>query len=134
MNEPKKETSHYENGEIEHEKYCLNGNLHREDGPAYINYYENGKVELERYCLNDKLHREDGPAIIKYYESGEVEYEEYWLNGKRHRENGPAITHYYKSGKKRYGYAEDCYRRDAPLQEKKHNSYNDQQGTPTVVP
>ena len=43
------------NGE---KRWTLNGNLHREDGPAIE--YPNGE---KRWFLNGKLHREDGPAI-----------------------------------------------------------------------
>ena len=39
-------------------KWYLNGELHREDGPAME--WANGS---RRWCLNGKLHREDGPAI-----------------------------------------------------------------------
>jgi hypothetical protein len=38
--------------------WYLNGNLHREDGPACE--FTNG---TRWWVLNDKLHREDGPAI-----------------------------------------------------------------------
>ena len=40
--------------------WYLNGQLHREDGPAII--YADGD---QRWYLNDQLHREDGPAVIK---------------------------------------------------------------------
>ena len=60
--------------------WCLNGQLHREDGPA-VEYADGSKF----WYLNGKLHREDGPAIE--YSNGT----KYWLiNGKRHREDGPA--------------------------------------------
>jgi hypothetical protein len=38
--------------------WYLNGQLHREDGPAVE--YDNG---TRQWYLNGKLHREDGPAI-----------------------------------------------------------------------
>ena len=38
--------------------WYLNGQLHREDGPAIE--WEDGSKD---WYLNDKLHREDGPAI-----------------------------------------------------------------------
>ena len=38
--------------------WCLNGKLHREDGPAIE--WANGS---KSWYLNGKLHREDGPAI-----------------------------------------------------------------------
>ena len=51
----------------------LNGQLHREDGPAII--YADGS---QYWCLNGKYHREDGPAII--WANGS----QYWfLNGKK---------------------------------------------------
>ena len=44
-------------------RWYLNGNLHREDGPA-IEWITGTKY----WCLNGKYHREDGPAVE--YESG----------------------------------------------------------------
>ena len=61
-------------------RWYLNGNLHREDGPAIE--WAGGK----RWYLNDRLHREDGPAIE--WVSGTKSW---WINGKRHREDGPAV-------------------------------------------
>jgi len=60
--------------------WVLNGELHREDGPAMEN------ADGDRYWfLNGELHREDGPACE--YANGN----KYWfLNGKYHREDGPA--------------------------------------------
>ena len=54
--------------------YCINGNLHREGGPAVVR--EDG---FTAYYKNDKLHREDGPAIEW---NG---YAEWWINGIRLR-------------------------------------------------
>ena len=68
----------YDNGG---EEWFLNGNRHREDGPA-IEYADGSK----RWYLNDKMHREDGPAIERA--DG---YKAWYLNGKMHREDGPAI-------------------------------------------
>jgi hypothetical protein len=59
----------------------LNGNLHREDGPAI----EHGNGDKFWY-LNGNLHREDGPAT----EHGNGD-KSWYLNGKLHREDGPAI-------------------------------------------
>ncbi len=38
--------------------WALNGQIHREDGPA-VEYPDGSK----HWYLNDQLHREDGPAI-----------------------------------------------------------------------
>jgi len=61
--------------------WVLNGELHREDGPAMENADGN-----KYWYLNGKYHREDGPAIECSYG------DKYWyLNGEYHREDGPAI-------------------------------------------
>ena len=72
-------------------EWYLNGDLHREGGPA---------VELANgtklWYLNGKWHREDGPA----HESANGN--KFWyLNGELHREDGPAIE-YVNGGKRWY--------------------------------
>ena len=69
-----------------------NGDLHREDGPAFIQG-DGGSII---WYLNGFIHRKDGPAI-EYISGTKLWY----INGKRHREDGPAIE--YFSG------AEDWY-------------------------
>ena len=71
-------------------EWRLNGQLHREDGPAVE--WDNGTNE---WFLNDKLHREDGPAIE--YANGSKEW---WLNGNLHRIEGPAVE--YANGSKEW--------------------------------
>ena len=61
--------------------WTLNGELHREDGPACE--YDGGH---KHWYLNGKRHREDGPAIE--WADGDKSW---WLNDKLHREDGPAI-------------------------------------------
>lgn len=61
--------------------WWLNGEWHREDGPAVE--FANGS---KQWYLNGYLHRKDGPAIESI--SGTKEW---FLNGKRHREDGPAF-------------------------------------------
>jgi hypothetical protein len=61
--------------------WFLNGNRHREDGPAV-----ESADGYKSWYLNGKLHREDGPAVEL------ADGSKYWyLNGNRHREDGPAI-------------------------------------------
>ena len=70
---------HNENGpavefpEHEYKAYYINGELHREDGPAIESNNSN------QYFINGKRHREDGPAV-----HGPDIDSEYWLNGKRY--------------------------------------------------
>jgi len=71
-------------------EYTLNGEFHREDGPA-IEYTNGSKY----WYLNGKLHRVDGPAVE--YADGD----KFWyLYGELHRENGPAIE--WANGRKEY--------------------------------
>ena len=71
-------------------QWFLNGELHREDGPA-VEWPDGSKW----WFLNGKLHREGGPAVewadgIKYW----------YLHDKLHREGGPAFEH--SNGSKRW--------------------------------
>ena len=63
--------------------WWLNGELHREDGPAIE--CSDGTKE---WRLNGEYHREDGPAIE--CASGDKMW---FLEGKFHREDGPAVEH-----------------------------------------
>jgi hypothetical protein len=60
--------------------WYLNGQYHREDGPA--REWDDGSKE---WCLNGQRHRVDGPAVEDADGS-----KEWWLNGQYHREDGPA--------------------------------------------
>lgn len=89
------------NGNKHIEQYILlNGNLHREDGPAYNLWYENGSLELEQYFLKGGKHRENGPAMTRWYENGSLCFQEYMINGKGHRDSGPSFECYYENGQK----------------------------------
>ena len=54
-------------------EWWLNGQKHREDGPAI-----EGLDGSKAWYLNGKLHREDGPAV-----EGLNGTKEWWLNGKK---------------------------------------------------
>ena len=77
--------------------WYLNGELHREDGPA-IEFSNGNKL----WYLNGKLHREDGPAVE--WSSGDKHW---YLNGKLHREDGPAISR-RNGGKEWYLNGQGC--------------------------
>ena len=61
--------------------WYLNGQHHREDGPAVEN--SDGR---KAWYLNGKRHREDGPA-----EERANGNKAWYLHGELHREDGPAI-------------------------------------------
>lgn len=65
-----------------YEEYYINGNLHRENGPARIKYYGNGNILEENYFIKGELHRIDGPAQIKYHSDGTITKKCYYINGK----------------------------------------------------
>ena len=66
-------------------RWYLNGELHREDGPAVE--WDDGD---EYWYLNGDLHREGGPAVELV--NG---YKIWYLNDDLHREDGPAIEYAY---------------------------------------
>ena len=80
----------------------LEGELHREDGPA-VEWADGTKS----WWLNGQRHREDGPAIE--YADGDKKW---FLNGQCHREDGPAIE--YANGVK-WWYRNGQRHRDDPL-------------------
>jgi len=73
--------TYYNNGQRHSERYYIDGKLHREDGPAYIEYYKNGQMWKEWYSKNNVPHRENGPAFIRYCEDGKIETKSYYING-----------------------------------------------------
>lgn len=62
------------------EIYTLNGKIHRENNPAYINYNKDKIIEFA-YFKNGKLHNEDGPATMGHKIKGEQLFS-YWYNDK----------------------------------------------------
>ena len=61
--------------------HCVEGKIHREDGPAIISYDSTGTVVRHQYYLHDKQHRLDGPADISYYNDGTVKMVAYAVHG-----------------------------------------------------
>ena len=74
----------YNNGKKKsfEEQYDLDGKVKE----IYIDWYENGKKRYEHYCLNGNYHRDSGPAIIWWNSNGQKEREIYYKNGKKHAE------------------------------------------------
>lgn len=56
------------------------GDLHREDGPAYIYYYEDGSLSIEEFRINGMYHRLDGPAQIGRFRDGST-WENFYIDG-----------------------------------------------------
>ena len=121
-----------EKTKIKFEKWLLDNNLHRIDGPAEIRYYKNGNIYYEIYYVEgEKCRLDDGPIEIYYFENGECHFENYYSqnvfvnilyydNGmiqsvsyfkiknktkKYHSEDGPALILYSRDGNIIY----ECY-------------------------
>lgn len=88
-------------GKLDNEKWYQNGKLNSfEDKPSCIIYDCLGNKMIEKWYKNGKLHREIGPARIDYFSTGEIQSVEYYLEDKLHRESQPAMTFYDKTGKR----------------------------------
>ena len=100
------ETRHYYAGGLLRSREWTNDDdvLHREDGPAYIAYDENGNVEEERWYLNGIHTRKDGPAGIGYHEDGTTVRVEDWRDsrGEEHRDGAPSNISYFSDGKPQF--------------------------------
>ncbi len=62
------------------EQWIINGELHRINGPAFVNVQPNGSV-IEKYYEHNKLHRKKGPAVIIYNVHDDPITQEWWTNG-----------------------------------------------------
>lgn len=73
---------------LEFDNIRLSSDIHREDGPAYIEYYNDGIIAKELYFQNGKCFREeDLPCWIEYDTDGNILEESYYKNGLIHRDN-----------------------------------------------
>lgn len=83
-----------ETGAVRLEEYWLDGQLHRENGPATIMWTPEGTLSAEQYFWHGIQHREpgEGPALVTYY-STSARGEIYMRHGKKHRDpkDGPAV-------------------------------------------
>ncbi|MFP7696945.1 ArdC-like ssDNA-binding domain-containing protein [Trueperella sp. LYQ143] len=121
----KVEREYWSEGQIWEEKWLDDdGQLHREDGPAFTEYTPEGQIVKQEWIRHGSAYREDGPALIYYLPDGKI-IDEYWYpahdgrptriayhdNGKikseewsiegylYHREDGPACIHYDSEGR-----------------------------------
>jgi len=61
------------------EVWTLNGKMHRENGPSFIERKGN-QIAMD-WCINGKLHNEIGPAIMDSDYDGNIN-QEWYINGK----------------------------------------------------
>ena len=113
--------------------WFLNGELHRDDGPA-VEYIDGSKRWYQRNLLhrdggpaieaisgskrwyqNDILHRDDGPALTGPPDASGAYHKEWYTNGECHRADGPAVE--YIDGSKRWYLYGKRHREDGPASE-----------------
>jgi hypothetical protein len=80
------------------DKWVVNGELHREDGPALKKYSHNGTLIVQNWAIDGFLHRETHPASIWYYDAGTIERMRWFKQGVLHRKKGPADIRFKKNG------------------------------------
>jgi hypothetical protein len=92
--------AYYENGSEQYLRYIINGSLHRDDGPAYIDKSKEGNVTYMAWYMNGNPHRTDGPSSIDYYSDmvDVICFVHYKQNGVLHRVDGPALIVYERDG------------------------------------
>jgi antitoxin component YwqK of YwqJK toxin-antitoxin module len=77
--------------------YNENKELHSyNDEPASVEYFSNGKKHIEKWYLNGILHRNGKPAYIEHFRIGVNKHhiEKWYQDGKLHRNNKPAHIEY----------------------------------------
>ena len=74
----KVQNDYYPNGNLQRKIYFQDGQIHREGGPAVIEYDDDGKtVRRILFFKHNKVHRWHLPAIIHCNENGHKEIEFY---------------------------------------------------------
>jgi hypothetical protein len=86
------------NKKVIKEKYFIDGRMHRNYEPAYIEYNNKGVRVLSMWYSNNYLNNYYGPAYVEKYATGEIKVQQYFSFGRVHREDGPAIIFYDQKG------------------------------------
>ena len=88
-----------DHGQLKRERFYVDGVLHREDGPALLQYRKNGRIKEESWLFEEEYHREDGPALIFYHKNGQIKQEIWYIHNMAGRKDNPAAISYFKTGK-----------------------------------
>ena len=73
----------YENGQVKYQTWWFNGQMHRQNGPAFEEFDENGQVKYQEWRLNGQRHRVNGPAFEEFDVDGQLVCQKWWLNGRQ---------------------------------------------------
>lgn len=101
MDNPEK--TYHDSGNIRSKDWRLGTKLHRDGGPASVQFKEDGSVSSESWYWHGVMHRIEGPSFIVYYnivvgDCYQVDSLHWYKNGKNHRLDGPARIWYYENG------------------------------------
>jgi hypothetical protein len=88
----------YEDGQTS-EEWCLHGQPHRGDGPAWQEWDARGRLIGEAWWVRGQRHRKDGPAVRKWNAHGQVVEETWYVRGQMHRKDGPAWQEWTTEGR-----------------------------------
>jgi hypothetical protein len=84
-----------ETGKLIAEYFYANGKLHREDGPAKLEYFISGALAEEAWYRHGAMHRipEEGPAFVQLAPNGITTITEYSMYGRTFRNpaDGPCL-------------------------------------------
>jgi hypothetical protein len=79
-------------GRLIREEYRIEGQLHRPDGPASLEYCETtGRQLFAAYFHLGQMHRDGHPACCYYDDSGRLISEYWYCHGELHRDGAPAV-------------------------------------------
>lgn len=112
------------------EQWYIRGRKGRKDGPAETRYYLNGKPKLQKWFINGSFGRKDGgPTVVEYDQSGKIKTEQ-WLDsyGLSNRKDGPAFVS--ADGTKIWYYKGNRHRFDGPAVESPEGNQYYWQGNP----
>src|SRR5436853_1671527 len=85
------------------EYWFLDRKVHRNDGPARIEYYPTGQKCRKIWYIQGTIHRDDKPAEIWYGLDGSKTRKSWYIHGKLHRDGNPSQI-VYRNGLKSYEY------------------------------
>lgn len=60
--------------------FCLNGQLHNENGPAREFYHPSSDIYILEWFVHGERHNPYGPAVLKRREGGELKESQFFLN------------------------------------------------------
>jgi len=61
-------------------------------------FSSNGRLMEREFWMDGELHRDDGPAVEVWDSQGHLIYRTFWVNGEVHNTTGPAVEVWHSNG------------------------------------